>query len=245
MAKPHPCATAAASVLPAAKQHVTPADTTWSRTFSKANELESGNTHSSRDDGRQNFLKNLPVDSPRNPTGASGWLVRQHLRQARGIVVADFADTGCDAVVYRARWRGSGGWRSTATTCGRPVGRKCCNTEPTDPLSEMVADIPSADNAGHEAKGEPLERRCDRNTLEEGPREALLPSVKSRSEASTSLRGDSTMPHNSIVIQPNQQSQIRPRPRSTNRGFGQLGPQKRSRLGPRATSFSRDRTKNS
>lgn len=167
MAIPIYCATAAASVLPAAKPHVTPAHTTWSRTFSKANGHESGNIHSNRDDGRQNFPKNFPADSPRNPTGAYGWLVPWHLRQAHGIAVADFADTGCDAAVYRARWRGSGDWRSTATTCGPPVGKTCCNTEPTDALDEMAADIASANSAGHEAREQALERCCDRNTLEE------------------------------------------------------------------------------
>jgi len=201
----HRHADAAANVLPAAKLRVKPADTTSNRTFSRASGREWGNTHSNPVDDRENFSQNLPADSPRNPTGAFAWAAVGHLRRVLGTAAADFAGTACVVAASHARWRDNGNWPATETTGEHPVGKAYYNSAPTDAWVEMHARNLSTDSGACEVRI-PLDSHDDGNTLEEGPREVVLPLVKSRSEAPTSLRGDFNTPHPSTVIQPHKQS---------------------------------------
>jgi hypothetical protein len=144
------------------------------------------------------------VDSPRNPRGAFAWEAVSHLRQALGTVAADFAGTGGGVGLSRVHWPDNGDWPTNGTTAERAVGRTGCNSEPKDASAERIVGNLSRDNVVCEVK-KPLEPHVDQNTVKEGPREDWLPTVKSRGEAPTSLRGDFNTPHPSTVIQHPQQ----------------------------------------
>jgi len=164
-----------------------------------------GSIHSNPADGREIFSRNLVADSPRNPTGESGSLVGMRLRAVLEIAAVDFAATVAAVVLCRAGWRGNSDWPAIGTTGEHRVGMTGCNNASSDAQDERAVHNASA-NSG-ECGAKHLAPRSGEHTLREGPREVLLPLVKSRSEGRTSLRGDFTRPTSSRVIQREQQSE--------------------------------------
>jgi len=139
------------------------------------------------------FSENLPADSPRHPARACGWQVGLHLRPVLPIAAGDFAETVAVAVLSPADWRGNSDSPTTGTTDEHPGGIVNYNSVLSDAQAETAARSLSTDSV--ECAARHLEPHGDENTLEEGPREVLLPSVKSRSEVAASLRGDFTRPN--------------------------------------------------
>ena len=137
------------------------------------------------------------------------------------IAAADIAATAAAAVLSRVRWRDNSDWLTTATTTAHRVDMAGCNIASSDAQGEMAVRNSSA-NSG-ECGPRHLAPRDGEHTLEVGPREDSLPSVKSRSEGRTSLRGDFTDPifhRNSAGATMREQ----PKPRFTNGGFGRPRP---------------------
>ena len=116
-----------------------------------------------------------------------------HLRPVPVIAAGDFAETVGVAVLSLADWRGNSGSPATGTTDARPRGTVNYNSVLSDGQAETAARSLSTDSV--ECGARHLEPHSDENTLEEGPREVLLPPVKSRSEVAPSLRGDFTHPN--------------------------------------------------
>ena len=116
-----------------------------------------------------------------------------HLRPVLAIAAGDFAETVGVAVLSPAEWHGNSDWPATGTTDERPVGIVDYNNVPSDAQAGKAARSSSTDSV--ECGARHLEPHGDENTLEEGPREVLLPPVKSRSEVAASLRGDFTRPN--------------------------------------------------
>jgi hypothetical protein len=86
-------------------------------------------------------------------------------------------------------WRDSADWPATATTGGLHGDRRRCSNAPADAAVGTAAHTPSTNN---DALGNVLGLAwaMSQGTLKVGPREVLLPQVKSRREAPTSRRGD-------------------------------------------------------
>jgi hypothetical protein len=85
------------------------------------------------------------------------------------------------------RWRDSADWRATASSDGLPGDRRRRSNAPADAAVGTAAHTPST-GKGADGNTLGLAWEMSEDTLKVGPREVLLPKVKSRREARTSRR---------------------------------------------------------
>ena len=178
-------ANAVATVLHAVGRDVKPVDTTGYRTSSADCAQLARNTHNIPDDDGEFFLVRPPCDSPRPHKML---LVRCQARRLSSIVFRVAADTVGGDVPYHARIVGSDSSLAIGSTDVPPECRPHCNTGPTDAGSGTKPHSPSTDIDDGVAKPHRLVLDDNSNKLKLGPREGCSPTVKSRRQASTSLR---------------------------------------------------------
>jgi hypothetical protein len=202
-------ADARASTLRVAARAVTPCDMNTNSNAVQVNAPSARTTRNNPDAGRQRLrkLRDFALGAgPRRPP-------RSHCPPAAPLPVAahprvrDNAGSVPAAVPGHAHSRGNAVARTSAATAAPLLGKPRCSTAPAAGTDETTARIPLTDTAGTETAGhqntepspllDPL--RTDVNIAVD-PREfCLLPTVKPRREALTSLRGASQPPADFIL----------------------------------------------
>jgi hypothetical protein len=138
---------------------------------------------------------------------------RQLTPPAAHAAVADDVATAPVAAVCRAPSLDIAGSPASSANAGPRAGTLHCNTGIANDPARTAVHSPSADNAWADADSPLAADRCAKEN-DAGSRELLLPLCKSRSEASTSLRGVFTSRLGCLSIY-----QDVPIPRSTSRAL--------------------------
>src|SRR5207253_4484251 len=137
------------------------------------------------------FPKNLPKNphraGPRAVCSPPRAPLARQLPSATAAVPGN-AGSARAAVVAHARSHDSVVPHTNAAKRGPHPGRADCNTEKADGMAGRVAHTPSAGKPANTCLGE-VEQDCQIGHTQAGPRELLLPQVKSRRRATTRLRG--------------------------------------------------------
>jgi hypothetical protein len=158
------------------------------RNTAAAHGTAAGTAHSNPDAGRP-FPKNLP----KNPHRAGPRAVRSPphaplARQLPNAAVPGNAGSARAAVVAHARSHDSVVSHANAARRGPHPGSADCNTDSADGMAGRVAHTPSAGKLANTCLGK-VEQDSQIGHTQAGPRELLLPQVKSRRRGATRLRG--------------------------------------------------------
>lgn len=120
--------------------------------------------------------------------GPRATLPRQLTPFAAHAVAADGVATAPAAAVCRSPSRDTAGSPASSANAGPHAGTLHRNNASADATARTAVHSPSADNAWADADSPLAADRCAKEN-DAGSRELRLPLCKSRSEASTSLRG--------------------------------------------------------
>lgn len=160
------------------------------RNTAAAHGTAAGTVHSNPDAGRA-FPKNLPNHSygagPRASRSTPRAPLAQQLPHATAAVPGN-DDSARAAVVAHARSHDSVVPHANAAKRGPHPGRAGCSTDAADGMAGSVAHTPSAGKPANTCLGD-VEEDSQIGHTQAGPRELLLPQVKSRSRGTTRLRG--------------------------------------------------------
>ena len=139
------------------------------------------------------FVATRPSAPPGLGAGPRAAPPRQLSRLAVRAAARDTAGSGPDGCRGPAASLDTADSTANAANVVPLVDRIHCNNALADDPAKTAVRILSADNAAADGDSA-LAPRCCEPQNDFGPRELLLPTVKSRSEASTSLRGVSSRP---------------------------------------------------
>jgi hypothetical protein len=185
---PTAAAVGAASVSHGRPRVVKLDGTRHNRNAAAVHERAPGTTRSSPDAGTV-CPQNLPIILPRAGPRARRPLspARPARRRRRDVAAAVPGNAGSApaAVVAPARWRGSAAPHANAATGGPHPGTTCCNSDATDGTAGTAAHTLSTGKHANTCRGG-VARKCRSGHNQGGPRECLLPQVKSRSRAANS-----------------------------------------------------------
>lgn len=176
------------SGLHAGERAVKPFGTSTNRTSSAANAARAGTTRSSRDGNRGFFQNPRPSDGPRRPLGPPGTLP-----------VADAHAGGSDMpaggdVPSPGRSPDTAAMQVAVTKAVPLPSSLRYSTAPADEGEKTTSRTPSRDKSA-DRNGPGLAAAAKGNHAEEGPRELLLPKVKSRQRSCLLRSGTPLNPH--------------------------------------------------
>lgn len=167
------------AVTPSGKPHYKNAGST-----AHAAPRTSHNNPAAHTAGPRLFCRSLLGAGPRAPP------LRQLTppRHVRAVAADNAAPAPAGGYAPR-HWPDNAGSPAHAATDVLPADSRRCNTAPADASAGKAAHNPSANNDDYVATARPLVRRTRADAMESDPRETSLPTVKSRSQAQTWLRG--------------------------------------------------------
>jgi hypothetical protein len=180
----------AASASRDPRHAVKPDGTRHNRNTGAAHGPVAGTAHSNPDAGRacrKNLPKNPHRAGPRAARAPPQAPLAQQLPQATAAVLGN-AGSARAAVVAHSRSHDSVVPRANAAKRGPHPGRADCSTDSADGMAGSVAHTPSAGKAANTCLGD-VEEDSQIGHTQAGPRELLLPQVKSRRRGATRLRG--------------------------------------------------------
>jgi hypothetical protein len=173
-------ADADASVLHAPAHDVTLGSRRGNRRIAEGNVAAAGKARSSPDAGmadQKNLSKNLPSAGPRASRPAPASPLR---RPGAPAVALDTAGSAHADVLAPLASRDTAAPHATAASRAPRPDIVCCNSDDADGWKKRDARTPSANSSGTTGD-EAFERNRLRLHTEAGPREVMLPQVKSRS----------------------------------------------------------------